>query len=219
VALVGPPGSGKTTTFKLLEPRFEKVSWISPDKISLKHRELTGQKMAPEEMHPALTRAFKDATESGGIIFVDMCHNKPDTIKDILASGHKYVLGSFMVLEDIKRKGKPAKAISPEYTKMFTENVVRRIETKNMNGSTLDCNGAVEIAIKKAEGCLHQIIQRSIPLFTDTMLKPEEMAEIVYKEIMDKSSVKDEIVMNMINMDKITLPYNIEMLGEYVIMI
>jgi hypothetical protein len=49
-------------------------------------------------------------------------------------------------------------------------------------------------------------------------LKPEEMAEIVYKEIMDKSSIKDEIVMNMINMDKITVPYNIEMLGEYIIM-
>lgn len=218
VAIVGPPGSGKTTTFKLLEPRFEKVSWISPDKVSLKHRELTGQKMTPEEMHPALTRAFKDATESGGVVFVDMCHNKPDTIKDILASGHKYVLGTFMVLEDIKKKGKLVKAISAEYTKMFTENVVRRIETKNMNGSTLDCNGAVEIAIKKAEGCLHQIVQRSIPILADTMLRTEEMAEVIYKEIIDKSSVKDAIVMNMINMNKITLPYKIEMLGEYVIL-
>jgi hypothetical protein len=52
-----------------------------------------------------------------------------------------------------------------------------------MNGSTLDCDGAVDIAMQKAEGCLHQIVQRDIPVFTNSILTPEEMANIVYQEI------------------------------------
>ena len=51
---VGPPGSGKTTMFTLLAKRFEKVFWISPDKISHKYHEENGQTITPEEMHAAL---------------------------------------------------------------------------------------------------------------------------------------------------------------------
>ena len=70
--------------------------------------------------------------ESGGIVFVDMCHNKGVSIKDILTSGHPYVLGTFMILENIKRKGKDVLAISSEYTEFFTKNV-ERIEKNQMN--------------------------------------------------------------------------------------
>lgn len=65
-----------------------------------------------------------------------------------MVSGHKYVLGTCMILEDIKSKGKITKSISEEYTKIFTENIIRYIETKNINGLTLDCNCTIKIAIR-----------------------------------------------------------------------
>lgn len=185
VGIVGPPGSGKTTVFNLLAKRFENVSWISPDKIATQYRTEHGKKIAPEEMHPALLKAHKQAIEKGGIIFVDMCHNKGESIKDIMTCGHPFVLGTFMQYTTIMRKGKTVKVVTDEYKAFITKNVMDRIQLKQMNGSTLDGENAVDIAMKKTEGCLQQVIHRSIPMFSTTLLTPEEMATIVYKEIMD----------------------------------
>ena len=83
-----------------------------------------------------------------------------------------------------------------------------------MNGSTLDCENAVDIATKKAEGCLHQIVQRSIPVFGTTLLTPEEMATIVYKEITDilqSSSTTVAYMTEGIYMDRL----DIQKLGTY----
>jgi hypothetical protein len=218
VSLVGPPGSGKTSVFKQLEKRYNnQVSWISPDLIALTHKKETGQRMLSEEMHPAIKRAFNSAFEKGGIVFVDMCNNKPDTIKDILASGHKYILGTFMILEDIKRKGKTVKALNTEYVDFIKKNVEERIASKNMNGSTLDSVDATEIAIKKAEGCLHQVMQRSIPVFADTILPIEEMVIILDSKIKEIVQNSDTVNMKMINSSMILEPLDIKKLGEYVV--
>ena len=218
VALINPPGSGKTSVFNLLAHRFKQVSWISPDQIATKYREEKGEKIAPDQMYLELIKAFKTASESGGIVFVDMCHNKPETLKDIISSGHPYVFGSFMTLSTIKRKGKPVQIVSKEYSEFISANVNRRIQSKEMNGSTLDCKNAVEIALKKAEGCLHQIIQRSIPLLSEEIIPVEQMAEIVYEKIMEKLSVEsntNQMVMVNSTGDKAEVDKN--KLGEYVI--
>jgi len=215
VGIVGPPGSGKTTVFNLLAERFENVSWISPDKIATQYRTEHGKKITPEEMHPALIKAHKHALEKGGIIFVDMCHNKGDSIKDIMTCGHPFVLCTFMNFITIMRKGKPVQVLTDEYKAFFTKNVSDRIRMKQMNGSTLDCENAVDIATKKAEGCLHQIVQRSIPVFGTTLLSPEEMATIVYKEITDilqSSSTTVAYMTEGIYMDRL----DIQKLGTYV---
>lgn len=218
ITLVGPPGSGKTSVFKQLEKRFNnQVSWISPDIIASTHKKETGHKILPEEMHPAIRMAFNNAFEKGGIVFVDMCNNKPDTIKDILGSGHKYIMGSFMVLTDINKKGRNIKALDPEYIKFIKKNVQERIASKNMNGSTLDCADATEIAIKKAEGCLHQIMQRSIPLFADTILPIEEMVNIVDSKIKEIVQHNNTVHMQMINSSMSVEPIDIKKLGEYVV--
>jgi hypothetical protein len=146
-----------------------------------------------------------------------MCHNKADSIKDVIASGHKYVLGSFMIVENIKRKGKPVKAVSSEYIEFCCANVTRRIETNEMNGSTLKTDNAVEITKKKAEGCLHQIVQREIPLFSEEIISVQEMADIVYTKIIEKMELNSRIQMEMINSSGNIVPFNIELLGEYVI--
>jgi adenylate kinase family enzyme len=215
VGLVGPPGSGKTTVFNILAQQFENVSWISPDKIATEYRVEHGKKITLEEMHPALLKAHKQAVEKGGIIFVDMCHNKCDSIKDIISSGHPFVLGTFMILTTVMRKGKQVHTFTEEYKRFFTKNVTERIQLKKMNGSTLDCENAVDIAMKKAEGCLHQILHRSIPVFATSLLTPEEMATIVHKEIMDclqTSSPSVAYMTNGIYMNQI----NIQKLGTYV---
>jgi hypothetical protein len=53
-------------------------------KIANKYREKQG-KIPPEQMHLEMVKAFKHASESGGVVFVDMCHNKPDILKDIMS--------------------------------------------------------------------------------------------------------------------------------------
>jgi hypothetical protein len=217
VALVNPPGSGKTSVFNLLAQRFPQVGWISPDKIATTYREIYGEKITPEQMHVEMVKAFKHASESGGIIFVDMCHNKPDILKDIMACGHPYLVGSFMVLNEIKKKGKTVQVMSKEYREFISANVTHRIQSKDMNGSTLDCANAVEIALKKAEGCVHQIIQRNIPLFAQEILPVEQLANIVYSQITEKLSTTPHHQMIMVNLvgDKIEVDKN--KLGEYVV--
>ena len=217
VALVGPPGSGKTSVFKMLEKRFDNVSWLSPDLIANTHRENTGEKISPEKMHQQMTQVFKRSTEVGGIVFVDMCHNKSDTIKDIMTSGHKHIIGTFMVTENIKRKGKLVQVPATEYIAFCCENVMRRITTNQMNGSTLTHVNAVEITKKKAEGCLHQIIQRSIPMFADELLSIEEMAHIMEIKIKELLTTTEGISMNMTNSLGETEKLDIQKLGEYVV--
>ena len=217
VALVNPPGSGKTSVFNLLASRFSQISWISPDQIATKYREEQGEKIPPEQMHLEMVKAFKHASESGGIIFVDMCHNKPDALKDIVASGHPCVLGSFMTLAEIKKKGKTIQIMSNEYRDFISANVTHRIQSKEMNGSTLNCSNAIEITLKKAEGCIHQIIQRNIPLLSDEIISVEQMAEIVYGKIMEKISATTQYPMIMVNATGDKAEVDKSKLGEYVV--
>jgi hypothetical protein len=217
VALVNPPGSGKTSVFNLLASRFPQVGWISPDKIANTYRETNGEKITPEQMHVEMGKAFKHASESGGIIFVDMCHNKPDILKDIMSCGHPYLIGSFMVLNEIKKKGKTVQVMSKEYGEFISANVTHRIQSKDMNGSTLDCANAVDIALKKAEGCVHQIIQRNIPLFAQEILPIEQMANIVYSQIIEKLSTTPSHAIVMINSSGEKIKVDKTKFGEYVV--
>ena len=75
---------------------------------------------------------------------------------------------------------------------------------------------SIEITKKKAEGCLHQIIQRNIQLFSSELLSTEEMAAILYDKIMEQIHVKDDTTLNMMNGTD-TLQFDIGRLGEYVI--
>ena len=217
VALVNPPGSGKTSVFNLLASRFSQVSWISPDKIAITYRETHGEKITPEQMHFEMVKAFKHASESGGIVFVDMCHNKPDTLKDIMACGHPYLVGSFMVLHEIKKKGKNVQVMTKEYAKFISDNVIHRIQSKDMNGSTLDCSNAVEIAMKKAEGCVHQIIQRNIPLLSNEILTIEQMTNLLYTQIMEKLLTTPHHPMTMVNSLGEKIEVDKSKFGEYIV--
>jgi hypothetical protein len=51
-------------------------------KIANKYREEQG-KIPQEQIHLEMVKAFKHASESGGVVF--MCHNKPDILKDIMS--------------------------------------------------------------------------------------------------------------------------------------
>jgi hypothetical protein len=72
---------------------------------------------------------------------------------------------------------------------------------------------AGDIALKKSEGCLHQVVQRDIPVFTDSILTAEEMANIVYEEIM-KLQVNHSSVSMTNGIYEETM--NIEKLGNFV---
>jgi hypothetical protein len=86
-----------------------------------------------------------------------------------------------------------------------------------MNGSTLDCANAVEIALKKAEGCVHQIIQRNIPLFAQEILPVEQMANIVYSQIIEKLSTTPSHAIVMINSLGEKIKVDKTKFGEYVV--
>jgi hypothetical protein len=148
-----------------------------------------GEKIPPDIMYSKLKKRFKKGVESGGVVLIDTCNNKPEFIKDMLASGHNSIIGTFMVTSEIKKKGKLVPVIDPVYTEFIKTNVTKRIEDKTqgksdaMNGSTLDCSKAVDIAIEKATGCLHQITTRDVKRFATTLLPLDEKIRIVMEEI------------------------------------
>ena len=122
-----------------------------------------------------------------------------------------------MTLAEIKKKGKTIQIMSNEYRDFISANVTHRIQSKEMNGSTLNCSNAVEITLKKAEGCIHQIIQRNIPLLSDEIISVEQMAEIVYGKIMEKISATTQYPMIMVNATGDKAEVDKSKLGEYVI--
>ena len=189
ITLVDAPGTGKTSVFHEIEKRVGNVTWVSPDKISNEYKRVMGEKIPPDIMYAKLKKQFKKGVASGGIVLIDTCNNKPEFIKDILSSGHNYILGTFMVTSEVKKKGKMVPVIDPSYLEFISTNVTQRIKDKHegkvdaMNGSTLDCSTAVDIAIDKANGCLHQITSRNIKRFATTILSVNEKVNILMSEI------------------------------------
>lgn len=188
ITLVDAPGTGKTSVFNEIEKQVGNVTWVSPDKISNEYKRVMGEKIPPDIMYAKLKKQFKKGVASGGIVLIDTCNNKPEFIKDILASGNHAIVGTFMVTSEVKKKGKMVHVIDPSYLKFITTNVTKRIADKQskvnaMNGSTLDCINAVDIALDKANGCLHQIISRNIPRFATTILSLDEKVSILMSEI------------------------------------
>jgi hypothetical protein len=202
VTLVDAPGTGKTSIFKAVETSVGAVTWVSPDKISNEYKRVMGEKIPPDIMYSKLKKQFKKGVDSGGIVLIDTCNNKPDFIKDILASGHNSIIGTFMVTSEIKKKGKLVPVIDPVYTDFIKTNVTKRIEDKNqgktdaMNESTLDCTKAVDIALEKATGCLHQITTREVKRFATTLLSLDEKVTILMQEIRNMLGHIDTILIH-----------------------
>jgi hypothetical protein len=194
ITLVDAPGTGKTSIFKEVEKQVGNVTWVSPDRISTDYKRMTGEKIPPDIMYAKLKKQFKKGAESGGVVLIDTCNNKPEFIKDILASGHKYIIGTFMLTSETKKKGKSIQVIHPDYVDFIRKNVTKRIEDKHagktdaMNGSTLDCITAVDIALEKAGGCLHQITSRDVKRFAMTSLTVDEKVVIMMQHIRDMLS-------------------------------
>jgi len=189
ITLVDAPGTGKTSVFNEIEKRVGNVTWVSPDKISNEYKRVMGEKIPPDIMYAKLKKQFKKGIASGGIVLIDTCNNKPEFIKDILTSGNHSIIGTFMVISEVKKKGKMVSVVDPSYLKFITTNVTQRIVDKHqgkvdaMNGSTLDCSKAVDIALDKANGCLHQITSRNITRFATTILPIHEKVNILMTEI------------------------------------
>ena len=65
-----------------------------------------------------------------------------------------------------------------------------------MNESTLDCTKAVDIALEKATGCLHQITTREVKRFATTLLSLDEKVTILMQEIRNMLGHIDTILIH-----------------------
>ena len=203
ITIVDAPGTGKTTILKGVEDQLKSMSnrpivWLSYDVLRSKG-------LPPDEVHAIFMRTFRKAVNENACILIDMCHDSPSTLKEIVgfeASGNAEILIMSFIPLDSAPKKKYIKVPSKWYLDWAINNCKQRIgdaitDTNKMNQSTLTDNKVVDgVVTAKLNGCVNQILngKRGIihfPHSNDAQKVPStnELVAFIMKNVTEKLQV------------------------------
>ena len=195
VTLVEPPGSGKSTVFNQIKRQMEEKYPARGDALILSFDNMVHlyPNESDEFRFTTLKRELYKAINDGrNLILFDVCNSGSSTLKLLDEVSKKYpnqvniIKTTFLPMEQIKsKKGKVSSSSSSlaqdpndqkrkllgswkpnsQYIDLCIKRCQDRIESKSMNGSTLNVSDPTKLADivhEKANKCIHQIIQRNI---------------------------------------------------------